>query len=604
MNQTAASDLNGVYNRRRNTTLRIRRWIRFGVRCLPWLLVAAIITYYGVHYLANTPRERAKAKYSFWQRVMYGLNFHSTTVRSSLLAPEDNPKKSKLQIFEIYLRGEKLNSLTSHLPQSGKVFQSGLFRVKLFGKKDLVYKAKLRLRGDSMNHWAFPQKSWRVKLKKGSSFEGIRTFNLYLPRSKSQIPDFLGYWMAEQMGGLVVPKAYPVHFRFNRKFDGVRVFLEQVNEEFLPQHNLPSSTILVGDIDTADVYSTQRRERLFENAKAWEVVTSDEKNASSPIHRQELENLITLISKVGEDPTQFSAEVGKIIDVDETLRYMAFLEIVNSKHVDETHNQKFFVDSSRRVLRPIVWDPVAYYWDDFGKLDLASNKLFSAMLLVPEFRNKKNKFIWEAIQGSLAFEKVNQEYRSAIERIRPEVLAMPIKIHTDSNDLRPYSNTDWVAASEALIKKISRRYTTLRERLNKFVLTASIEKNNDSISLEFTIDGDPGFSMKEFRFRSPSSTTAPTSIVVKGPGLEHSRTIALEHRGENMVVLPLSDTLFSKREFKGSVRRLEAKPAIIQYTLTVPIEAGELIEIYGKNSVTGEDVTITPVSKKSDSPKV
>jgi hypothetical protein len=603
MNQGTVQELNCGYNRGRNRTLKLRRWVVIGVKCLPWALISIILVYSGLLYLANTPRERAKAKYSFWQRVLYGIDFHSTTIRTSLSAPEDNPKKSKLQIFEIYLRGEKVNSVTSHLPQSGKVFQSGLFRVKLWGKKDLVYKAKVRLRGDSMNHWAFPQKSWRVKLKKGSTFEGIRTFNLYLPRSKSQIPDFMGYWMAEQMGGLVVPKAYPVHFRFNRRFDGVRVFLEQVNEDFLSQHNLPGKTILVGDVDATEIYSSVKRERLFESSKGWEVITSDDNNPSSPIHRQQLDNLIALIAKAGEDPQKFSREVGRFIDVDETLRYMAFLEIVNSKHVDETHNQKFFLDSSKSVLRPIVWDPVAYYWDDPGKLDLASNKLFAALLLVPEFRDKKNQFIWQALQGPLALERVIQEYRSAIERIRSEVLGMPIKIHTESNDLHPYTNAEWREATDALMEAITKRYTTIRNLLHKVPLSAKIRRDKGIVNVDVEIIGDPGFLIQEFRFRKTNGSSLPSSIVVRGPDSEQSRTVEWEKRGEDLAVLSLSQILYSQREFKGSVRRLKAKPGIYTYSFDLPVSTGVLVEIFGKNTVTEAEVTVIPEDRDSGSPR-
>ena len=80
------------------------------------------------------------------------------------------------------------NCLNSDLPESGTVYQKGL--AKLDGK---VLKAKLRYRGDSLNHWSLPYKSWRVNLTGAHMWRGMEVFNLYLPRTPSQLSDVMGY---------------------------------------------------------------------------------------------------------------------------------------------------------------------------------------------------------------------------------------------------------------------------------------------------------------------------------------------------------------------------------------------------------------------------
>ena len=87
---------------------------------------------------------------------------------------------------------------------------------------------------------------------------------------------------------------------------------------------------------------------------------------------------------------------------------MAFLELVGSVHIDETHNQRFFLDNDSKLLKPIVWDPVAYYWGNEKQMDLAPNRLFRALLTIPEYRERKNKYMYEAIRSQLSFEELKK----------------------------------------------------------------------------------------------------------------------------------------------------------------------------------------------------
>ena len=490
---------------------RVKRVAITGIFFIP----LAWIAFLGADYLARTPRERKLARIGYWDQIIYGARFNAIYAWNWLTAEQDDPKGSALPVMELYIRTERLKALKAHLPESGRIYQPGLFKVRRKGEPNSVLGANLRFRGDSMNHWAFPQKSWRVKLKRGSRYLGMRQFNLYLPRTKSQIPDFLGYRLAENMGGLEVPKAFPIHLRVNRQFDGVRVFLEQVNEDFFLNHNLSADRLFVGDIDFKDVYAYHDREFLFESVKGWEVVPTKKGGDTSVAPMQALLEVLPLAAT---EPERFKTAIEKVLDVQMTLRYMAYLEIVGSIHADETHNQRYFFDLRTQKLKPIVWDPVAYYREKIDGIDFAPNGLFQALLQIPEYREEKNRCVWEAIHGALSPGRVAQLITDSANSVRKEILASPQKVYTFQANLHMMPNSEWESSVHELVEKSRARSEVLRSALRKISISAQSKGFHDGVEdVQIMVGADAGFEARELVFDSTGSV--PTSVVVEEDGV-------------------------------------------------------------------------------------
>jgi hypothetical protein len=577
------------FNRRRISVLRWRRRGRALVAVLAAGIPVALAGYYVVDFLARTPRERRLASRSFLERVMYGARMNSVLAWNWLTAEQDDPKGTSLPVMELYIRQERIKALNAHLPQSGKFFQPGVFKVRVKGQPNEVFSANLRYRGDSMNHWAFPQKSWRIKLKRKARYLGMRQFNLYLPRTKSQVPDFLGYRLAESMGGLIVPKAFPVHLRVNRKFDGLRVFLEQINDDFFVNHHLPAETLLIGDIGFKDVYDYQSRKLLFKDAGAWEVVPVASKDAKAV---SQLQALVTLLPLAEPEPERFKREVEALLDVRSTLRYMAYLEVVDSVHADDTHNQRFYLSKETKKLHPIVWDPVAYYRESNEGIDFASNELFVALLLIPEYRNEKNRYIWEAINGPLGPERIEAMISASAESIRQEIMASPQKVFTHRSNLDILLNSQWSTSVRQLVEKMRIRSSVLVDSLAKHSVVATVADSRPGMEdISITVGADSGVLIKEIVLEGGSSSKASLRVT-QG---EATSTVAMFDPKSQGYVVPVS-------LFVSSSRKIDKNGNLIRESTTVAIPltfnnpAARVRELRAENTVTGEIVTI-PVKR-------
>jgi hypothetical protein len=590
-----AKELN--FNISRNRFLKIRRFFKKAFWTLVIILFLSPGIYLFLNYLANTPRERNARNYTYWQRVIAGAKFNYQLTLNKLTAHQDDPANSQLPLVEIYIKKDRLQMLSEHLPESGKIFQAGMFKERLKNKKDLVYNADLRFRGDSMNHWAFPQKSWRVKLKKDVRYQGLKQFNLYLPRSKSQIPDFLGYQLASKMGGLIVPKAFPVHFRLNRKFDGLRVCLEQLNQDFLITNKINSDRILVGDIDFKDVYGDQKRDHLFQEISGWEIISPNPNlSVNTNEGSRELRGIISALPLAETDPAKFKMEIEQFLDLQSTLKYMAFLEIVNSAHIDNSHNQRFYLDLDIKKLKPIVWDPVAYYWGSSDRIDLCSNNLFSSLLLIPEYREQKNKYIWEALNGELAPNKVTEMIKDAASKIRSEVYSSPQKIYTYSNALGVFSNAEWEIAVNDLINTSNDRSNRLLNQLKTTTVIATVDNKNQSLELELSVEGNSSIILEELKFKLINQKANSISqLLIEKDQLP--RIVPVENKSENNLVLKINDKLYTKR-IKKNAKAIARAPVTYKYKIQLTQESLILEELNIRNSIT-DAVSIIKVNSGS-----
>lgn len=561
--------------------------------------------FWVTQYLANVPRERAQNNLSYWRRVAHGADLTFKMLSASLSAEDFGRNQSVLPLAEIFIGGEKVDRLNESLPDSGRVFQKAV--VKLtdeVGDSHKVLKAKVRYRGDSINHWAMPQKSWRIQLRKDRLFEGRDTFNLYLPRTSSQVADYIGYMMGRQMG-LLTPKAYPVHFRLNRRFDGTRVFLEQVDQNFLANRGLDPWYIFVGDINTNQIYGGQARKRLFQSPESWSVVAPNVDRGSADSDMGEKRILHQLASVLNRDrsPYDFVDQISQVLDVDGTLRYMALLDIVGSLHVDDTHNQKWYLNPRSGVLTPIVWDTTPYYWGNKNPLSNGSNLLFRRMLQIPEFHARKNKIMWEAIHGPLNSENLQRFVREEAERLKADIVANAFKQTALSTKLNFLSTEGWAEGIEALQRLIRERNDRIVKEFSESSLTARWEGDSKLKKLIILPSGNAAIKGEAFNV-SITGATAETKVRIDWEevpvGQERTRTQSLEgavNVEQGTVHFTLRDRWYPWATPRKMLKKASA-PATYRYVVRIDGPGGleGINALTGISDITGVTVTATVVA--------
>ncbi|MEZ4753943.1 MAG: CotH kinase family protein [Bdellovibrionota bacterium] len=567
------------------TRLRFKKLLR-------WLFVLVLIillSKFVLDYIAGFPRERFAKDFGYWKRVWLGGKKAIYGTYLELVAPHDDPKASKLKVVDLFIKGQALDKLKSNLPESGSLYQSADFRIE-----DKIYQASARFRGDSINHWAFPQKSWRVRFKKGKDYEGMPLLNLTVPRVETQFANWLGYELGNRIGGLLVPRAELVHFRLNRKFDGVRMLLEQPDQDFLINRNLATGKIYNGDIDSSQIYGNVPRKPLYKDYSAWKLDVPGDEESPYPA---EMIKLVKLI-KDSDNPYEFFYSFRDLMDVQALASYMALLEIVGSVHVDETHNGKFYFNPSSGKFQPIVWDTVAYLWKNQKAIDLGSNSLFRKALSIPEIRELKDQVLWNSLNGNLSTTQLQKLIDKQADTVRSDVYAFAHKIHANDKGIRYVSNPEWEAAVEELKTIVQERNQDIIAKLlaNDSVYRLKSEDSTHKL-LGIEVRSLAGLLVDQLTLQTPGLVDG-TKLVVRRLGLADLLYPEKDRRFESFaevkngkVEIRLEDKLYSKRKFKNK-KTGSVVPAKYVYQIILPKPSEvSIINISAKNSITKADYT-------------
>ncbi|MCB0328831.1 MAG: CotH kinase family protein [Bdellovibrionales bacterium] len=571
--------------RRAKQRLFLKRAPKYVVLSFLVLTVGYLVT----QYLADLPRERFARGYKFLERVWLGAERVATMTTLKLAAHHEDLKNTELPVVEIYIKGKRLDRLKEELPNTDVSAEKAKFRV---GDKN--YEGTARFKGDSMNHWAFPNKSWRVELKDGEFYRGMQMFNLNVPRVDTQLSNWLGYHLAKDLGGLITPHAENVHFRLNRKFDGVRLLLEQPNQDMLVRRYLPPGKIFVGDISSEQIYGGVPRKRLYSDPTGWVV-----RAPGNDLRMVELEKLLSVVAN-DSDPYLFYNELRSIMDVDSLARYMALLELVGSVHIDETHNGKLYFHPHLGKFQPIVWDTVAYMWDDSFGLDLGVNRLFRVVLQNPALRELKDHYLWSAINENLSSKNIIEKIETESNKMRRDLYAFAFKLHANDKGVKHISNEDWEEALLNLKRVVVSREQRIREHLASGEVHYRIVKDGSDSALLIDVDTSAGY-----HFETLQLSLKPGTRGGAAPALVPYLTVSNAVRpaeGEGPAVkaevLPtgelkyhVDDLLLSKRRFRKS-KSAELVSGIYRYRLKgIPPEAISSLTLVGKNAITGEEVT-------------
>lgn len=389
----------------------------------------------------------------------------------------------KLPSYKIKIPQKALSDLNANLPESGRIYQDSKITLPDNSTQDI----KLKFRGTHYWHWEFPKKSWRIKLDK--KIENEKYFNLLNPRHKSQILYTLGYKLGEQ-AGLLSPRTQFVTLHINDKYQGVYEKIEQVNQDFLINHKQKPGDIYYGEPapGTTPQVKRSRYKGVFEHSELWELKPSP-KNKTNDISRLEEFLKITQL----ENPEEFKDQISKIFDIDKLLRYIAIQDIIKTNHIDSNHNFKMYLDPGTNKFEPIVWD--LYGWLP-TKIELhfstINNYFFHKILLIPEYYEIKNQYVWDFIHSFASQENISKFVDEHYELLNHELYFDPLKDYIDSIVLDPYvrrplSFKEWEKALDLVKTWFSFREDYITRKLNNTSIT--IFTSQDSEKLIFEIEG-------------------------------------------------------------------------------------------------------------------
>ncbi|MBL7950773.1 MAG: CotH kinase family protein [Flavobacteriales bacterium] len=339
-------------------------------------------------------------------------SFLSTTVDGLAEAPGPH----RLRVIDLRIDQGHLDTLNSDLPWSGDHNVPAMLV-----EHGVEYPVKFRYRGIySASHYLGGKKSFRLTLGKDGPFGPYRRLNFINPKSFNMVNDHMGMWIAGRMG-VAVPWNEMVFVRLNGEDYGVMEMYEQPDGRFEKNRRLTTDEVPVyrGEYPPITGRELTEKRTLWRKASNWQYVS----DADSSLAHAHLQALVDVIYDSTLTLTQRRDTLGSLIDVDAYARYLAAMLVVNTKHMDQYHNQWLVMSERTGLFYPIFWDGLLMFPPEGEPLYFINDALAHWFLRIPEWRLLRDRYAFEGLRELHRSGAFLAEYDRTIERIKPSVLA-------------------------------------------------------------------------------------------------------------------------------------------------------------------------------------
>lgn len=447
-------------------------------------------------------------------------------------------ENNALKTINLFVSEANISLLNNSLPQSGfEYVAGGLWD----GQK--LRKIKLKYRGDNSFHWEYYKKSMRIKTKKSYLFEGMRAFNLVVPKFEEKLHNYLGYQFAKEVG-LIGPRCELVNVTMNGKLLGVYILVEKLEELTLRNNNLMPADLYSGELVGEDKYYGISPE-LFSHPRLW---GKDAVNNHYPENSfKPLEKLVELVN--ADDSEQVQQELSRLLNMEAWGRFAAYETLTQSFHYDDQHNWRIYYDPYRRCLVPIVWDPVAWhnYWrpgvGEKAQLDILTSRLHTVLFKNGDFLRARHKAIQNFFDAGKDVLFLNVVDR-AIEVITPALL-------TDPN-IRPANPQRSIDAMQRLRDGVEKTFSDVKQSYLESLedVSYAIASNNAVI---VRVDGRQPYNALVMNYAGPvgGPLTAKLRYLVDGHEVEVDITGTLSVEGNRVrvskVLIPRLESVYNEQ---------------------------------------------------------
>ena len=285
------------------------------------------------------------------------------------------------------------------------------------------YQVKIKIRGDSDNHWKYEKKSWRIRFDKDNLFEGKKEIHLIIPEDRGYILEHLNNYRAKKLG-LFFPESRFVTLKINSQSPMVYFETEGWTPEFLEKSQLPDEANLYGE---DDIFAFRSGHDLFEQPSYWKKYTQDSQNGIDNF--SEIDLLGQLVHRASDD--EFYRLLPSLIDMDNFYNWQIHSILVASNHQDMSHNNRLYFDINQGKFKFIPWDVAGRQPVERGNvIDVYYNNLISRSLKNPEFLHQRNKMLWDYVKDDTNlkddlefYDKTYQEIRTAFYKDRTKLFS-------------------------------------------------------------------------------------------------------------------------------------------------------------------------------------
>lgn len=222
---------------------------------------------------------------------------------------------------------------------------------------DKMMKAKLRLKGDWLDHLKGDKWSFRIKMKKEYAWRHLRTFSVQTPAAR----DYLREWEAHQYFrslDVLTTRYGFIPLVFNNQNRGLYAWEEHFDKQLLESRNRREGPILKF---SEDAFWQEQKVNMMQRDK-WVTLPYFEAAVIKPFKQSKtlrntgLKLQFENAQKLVQQYKTHSKTPDEIFDLKKLANYFAVADLANIKHGMAWHNQRFYFNPVLCKIEPVAFD--------------------------------------------------------------------------------------------------------------------------------------------------------------------------------------------------------------------------------------------------------
>jgi hypothetical protein len=283
--------------------------------------------------------------------------------------------------------------------------------------------AKIRLKGDNLDHLHGDKWSFRVKLKGEGKILGMNVFSLQHPKTREYLKEYLIHKLAKSQG-LISLRYEFVNLVINGEDKGIYALEEHFTKYLIENNHRRDGPLL-----KFDESATWQNEHEFRgiSMKYWNehgsflssevnsFVNLDDLKSSEPEKHSLYIFGISLLDKFKSE----NINASEVFDVEQWAKLFALCDLTGSQHGFRWHNIRFYFNPISRKFEPVLYDanggnnpyeiiPVILKSNQNSYNKTFIKKIFSDIKIYDKYLNYIYHFIEEDLINSFFKKNINE----------------------------------------------------------------------------------------------------------------------------------------------------------------------------------------------------
>ncbi len=237
---------------------------------------------------------------------------------------------------------------------------------------DSTFKAEVRLKGDWLDHIKGDKWSFRIELKKGGMWKGMKTFSVQTPAARHFIDEWLIHKILIKEGLLTTRYGF-VPVSLNGKSLGYYSYEEHFEKQLVESKKRREGPILkMTENPFWAVIKQNIKYKKWPNYPIYEASEIIPFKQNKTLKDSTLKNEFFVARNLLFQYKNQLAPVSEIFDADKFAKYQAFVSLAKIFHSLRWHNQRFYYDPVLSKLEIIAFD----CYVEKGAMDWAKRNIF------------------------------------------------------------------------------------------------------------------------------------------------------------------------------------------------------------------------------------